>query len=62
VEEKIRVYLACGTSVVFLVNTRKRLVVARSNADPAIFEFADVVMHPSLPGFAMPVSKLFELP
>ena len=62
IEEKIRVYLACGTTVIFLVDTDKKIVIARSLAAPVVFESDGVVVHPSLPGFAMPVSTLFESP
>lgn len=62
VEEKIRVYLACGTSVVFLVDTKAKRVIARTESDPVVFEHGETVVHHALPGFAMPVASLFELP
>ena len=62
VEEKIRVYFACGTSLVFLVDPKKKTVVARTPSDARIFGHADTLTHDALPQFVMPVSTLFEQP
>ena len=61
-QKKIRVYQACGTSVIFLVNTKQQTVTARSADETSLFGSRDTVAHPSLPGFAMQASTLFELP
>lgn len=62
VEEKIRVYLTCGTSVVFLVDTKHQTVTVRDAQSAQVVGHDEVVTHPSLPGFAMPARGLFEEP
>lgn len=62
VEEKIRVYLASGTSVIFLVDTREETVTVRDGREPRTFTREEIVSHASLPGFAMPARTLFERP
>ena len=62
VEEKVRVYLACGTSVIFLVDTKKELVTARDCHGETAYARAATVVHPTLQGFALPVVSLFERP
>jgi Uma2 family endonuclease len=62
VEEKVGVYLAAGTAVVFLVNTSSRIVVARKPELERTFTESDDVTDESLPGFAMPVRALLEEP
>jgi Uma2 family endonuclease len=62
VEDKVRVYLACGTSVIFLVDTKKEVVTARDQRGETIYPRDGIVGHPVLQGFAMPVVTLFERP
>jgi Uma2 family endonuclease len=62
VEEKIRVYLACGTRVVFVVNTDDETVTIRELGAARTLDRDVTVTHPSLPGFAMPARTLFEEP
>jgi Uma2 family endonuclease len=62
VEEKIRVHLRCGTSVVFTVDTKQQTVTVREARGEEIIGQDAVVTHPSLPGFAMPARGLFEEP
>jgi Uma2 family endonuclease len=62
IEDKIRVYLACGTSVIFLVDTRREMVTARDLNEQRTFKRGDLVRHVSLPDFAMPVTALFDRP
>jgi Uma2 family endonuclease len=62
VEDKVRVYLACGTSVIFLVDTKKEVVAARDRRGETIYGRDEIVGHPALQGFAMPVVTLFERP
>ena len=62
VEEKIRVYLACGTSAIFLVDTQKETVTVRDAGEPRNLTRDQSVSHPSLPGFSMPARTLFERP
>jgi len=62
VEDKIRVYLACGTSVIFLVDTEREIVTARDEKDARTFSRGDTVRHAGLPGFRLPVAMLFDRP
>lgn len=60
IDEKVRVYLAAGTSVVFLVDTQTRSVAACEPSDRTTLRGTEVLRHPALPGFAMPINILFE--
>ena len=62
VEEKIRVYMACGTTVLFLVDTKAQTATSRDAEGSHTFCADAVVEHRSLPGFALPSNTLFELP
>jgi Uma2 family endonuclease len=62
VEDKIRVYLMCGTSVVFLVDTKRQTVTVRDAYGARVIGRDAMVTHASLPGFAMSVNDLFEEP
>ena len=62
VEEKVRVYLAAGTKVVFLVDTETQKVTARTVGCSHIFSKSEEVRDEALPGFSMPVKLLFEEP
>ena len=62
IDDKIRVYFACGTTVIFLVDTRRETVIARDLKAQRIFKRGDLVSHESLPDFAMPVAALFDRP
>jgi len=60
VDDKLRVYLACGVLVIFLADTKSRRVDAYDVEGVTIFQATDPVEHPALPGFSMPASRLFE--
>ena len=62
VDEKIRVYLAAGTNVVFVVDTIDETVVAYDRRGRELFGVTDVVTHASLPEFSLRVYTLFERP
>lgn len=62
IEERVRVYLAAGTAVVFLVDTESRSVVARKPGALQAFGEGDNIESESLPEFSMPVRLLFEEP
>jgi len=62
VDWKVHTYLECGTSVVFLVDTRRQLVTAHDAKGSRTIERNAVVAHDALPGFAMPARTLFEAP
>jgi Uma2 family endonuclease len=62
VEEKIRVYLAAGSSVIFLVDPKRRIVHVRdADGDRAVTE-TEILTHTALPGFRLEVIKLFSIP
>ncbi len=62
VEEKVRVYLAAGSEVVFLVETKLKTVTARHRGGERAFNETDEVSDPALPGFVMPAAALFQEP
>jgi Uma2 family endonuclease len=62
VEEKIRVYLAAGTNVVFVVDTNLRTVMVRDAVGQRVLREQDFVEHSSLPGLCFAVRDLFEAP
>ncbi len=62
IEEKVRVYLAAGTQVVFLVDPKDRMVVVCDAEGRRQFGDDNVVTHCALPGFRLRVRTLFELP
>jgi Uma2 family endonuclease len=62
VDEKIRVYLAAGTSVVFVVDTKDESVMAYELRGSERFGPNDVIRHAALPGFSLQVQRLFERP
>ena len=62
VEEKIRVYLAAGTKVMFVVDPRKRTIrVVDERGERTICE-GEILVHDSLPGFSLDVRRLFSIP
>lgn len=62
IDEKVRVYLAAGTSVVFLVDTERRSVTVREPDSTRSVEEDAVLTHDALPGFELLVSELFSVP
>lgn len=62
IDEKIRVYMAAGTAVVFLVDPETKTVTIRDAQTTRIMHVDDIVEHPTLSGFSLPVRALFELP
>jgi len=62
VEEKVRVYLAAGTKVVFLVDTEAQEVTARRVGGSRLFSKPEEIRDEALPGFSMLVRSLFEEP
>ena len=57
---KVGAYLAAGTRVVFVLDPRKRTVVAHSPDAVTTFGPGDIVTHASMPGFAYPIDEMFE--
>jgi Uma2 family endonuclease len=62
IAEKVRVYLACGTSVVFLVDPSSRTVDIFDDRGISHLGADGVIRHEALPRFRLEVRKLFELP
>src|SRR5579859_1252954 len=62
VEEKVRIYLAAGTNVVFLVDPELKIVVVRDVDGNRILQAYDFVEHRSLPGLRFAARDLFESP
>ena len=62
VNEKIDAYLAAGVALVWIVGPYFRTVrVHRGDAEPELFNVRqELVAEPQLPGFRVPVSRLFE--
>lgn len=59
-QEKIRVYLAAGVRVVFLVNTDERSVLIHDVFGVRRVSAQELITHESLPGFKLPAKRLFE--
>ncbi len=62
VEEKVRVYLAAGSAVIFLVDTQAREVTARTIVGKRCYSRDQELKSEALPGFVLPVASLFEEP
>ena len=62
IEEKVRVYLAAGTRVVFLVDTNAQTVTACDRGPRRTFGESEALHHDALPGFSMSVRSLFAEP
>lgn len=62
VDAKVRVYLAAGTKVVFLVDIETQVVTARTVGGSRILSKVEEIRDGALPGFSMPVRALFEEP
>jgi Uma2 family endonuclease len=61
VDEKVRVYLAAGTRVVFLVDPEKRAVLAVDRSGVHDLS-AGPVTHEALPAFSLEPALLFDFP
>jgi Uma2 family endonuclease len=62
IDEKVRVYLAAGTTVVFLVDPNTKAITVRDAQGTRIIGADDVLEHRALPGFSLRVRVLFDLP
>jgi len=62
INEKVRVYLAAGTTVIFLVDPDKKTVTIRDARGSRVIGYDDVLEHDALPGFTLRARMLFDLP
>jgi Uma2 family endonuclease len=62
IADKVRVYLASGTRVVFLVDPSTRVVTVCDARGEQRLDDKEVITHAALPGFRLAVKTLFELP
>ncbi|HLJ82990.1 MAG TPA: Uma2 family endonuclease [Candidatus Eremiobacteraceae bacterium] len=60
VDENVRVYLASGAEVVFIVDPVQKTVEACDARGRKQFGSDEVLTHASLAGFALPVARIFE--
>lgn len=61
VDDKVRVYLAAGTRVVFLVDPKTETVTACDERGRCQIQ-TSFIQHSALPGFKLKIKALFELP
>ncbi len=59
VDEKIRVYLACGTGLVAIADPESKTVVLHDASGVVTLKVGDTLRHSELPGFAMPIAAIF---
>ncbi len=59
VEEKIRVYMACGTGLVAIANPESKNVALHDASGVVTLNIGDTLRHSELPGFAMPIADIF---
>jgi Uma2 family endonuclease len=62
IDEKVRVYLAAGTSIVVLVDPDARSAKVIDRSGERLVREDELVEHEALAGFSMPLHMLFELP
>lgn len=62
IAEKIRVYLASGTSVVVIVNPDSRTVTLHDARGIEVLNDEDILKHESLPKFTLRVAEIFAKP
>ena len=62
IDEKVRVYLAAGTTAIFLVDPETRTVIIRDARGTQTLGEDDILGHAALPGFSLRVRALFDLP
>jgi Uma2 family endonuclease len=60
IDDKVRVYFACGALVIFLVNTTDQTITALGKSGQQVFRADEIIGHPSLPGFALRAHSLFK--
>jgi Uma2 family endonuclease len=61
VEHKIGIYLATGSSLVIVVDPRDRSVRLHDAQGVRVLRAGDVIEHPAMPGFSLPLPTLFAV-
>jgi len=61
VDEKISVYLRAGSTLVIVVDPRRRVVELHDRERTARLDECSAIEHPALPGFSCPVGELFAI-
>lgn len=59
VDDKIATYLRAGSSLVFIADPATRTVELHDAEKARVLAECDIVEHRALPGFALPISKIF---
>jgi len=59
VDEKIRVYLACGAGLVAIADPESKNVVLHDASGVVTLKVGDALRHSELPSFAMPIAEIF---
>jgi Uma2 family endonuclease len=57
--DKIAVYVSAGTSLVIVVDPRRRTVKLHDSVGTSRLGEGDVLTHAALPGFSLELSRLF---
>jgi Uma2 family endonuclease len=60
VEHKIATYLAAGTAAVIVVDPHRRTIAVHDAAGVRLLGSGDILRHPVMPGFELPVDELFR--
>ncbi|HEY6326636.1 MAG TPA: Uma2 family endonuclease [Candidatus Cybelea sp.] len=61
IDDKISVYLRSGSSLVVVVDPRRRVVELHDRAGTAQLDESQTIEHSALPGFSYPVRELFAV-
>jgi len=61
IDEKVRVYLAAGTTVIFLVDPDDKTATVKDAHGTRVVGEDDILEHSALPGFTLRVRRLFDL-
>lgn len=61
IDEKIRVYLAAGSSLVIVVDPRAENLAAFDTHGSRRFLRGEIFAHPAIPGFALDLEELFAI-
>ncbi len=60
--EKLRIYLAAGVELAIYVDPRRELAVLHDRTESKAITRGETIVHPALPGFAIPLARIFAKP